>query len=125
MRSFYDLMKNCLLGYIKFEQICWSELLISGGNTVCLLGLCSNAVDHKQPMLCESIRHHRRDLALALLTHCRMNEERIEEVLNVILEKERYSFMSTNQVGNTTIWIGAQESKKNRSRGEFRSPIYH
>ena len=61
------------------------------------LGLYSNAVDHKQPMLCESIRQFRKDLALFLLLHYRTNNEKIEDVLSVLLEKERYGFMSTSQ----------------------------
>jgi len=60
-------------------------------------GLYSNAVDHKQPMLCESIRQFRRDLALVLLLHYRTNNEKIEDVLSVLLEKERYGFMSSSQ----------------------------
>ena len=44
-------------------------------------------------MLCESVRRFRRELALALLRHYRAHDEKIEEVVAVLLEKERYAFM--------------------------------
>ena len=61
------------------------------------LGLLSNAVDQKQPMLCESLRHQRRDLALALIVHSRLNNSQVDAILQVLLNKERYSFMVSKQ----------------------------
>lgn len=61
------------------------------------LGLLSNAVDQKQPMLCESLRHQRRDLALALIVHSRLNNSQVDAILQVLLNKERYSFMKGRQ----------------------------
>lgn len=84
------------------------------------LGLSSNAVDQKQPMLCESIRHHRRDLALALLTHARTEDKRVEEVLTVLLDKERYPFMSSTH--NTGSWVAVQDNTKTKHRGNDDQP---
>ena len=56
--------------------------------------LQSVAVEHKQPMLCESIRHQRSDLVLALLSHFRDSEVKVKEVLRVVLDKQRYGFFN-------------------------------
>lgn len=68
-------------------------------------------------MLCESIRHHRRDLALALLTHARTEDKRVEEVLTVLLDKERYPFMSSTH--NTGSWVAVQDNTKTKHRGKL------
>ena len=44
-------------------------------------------------MLCESLRHQRRDLALALIVHSHLNDSQVDAILQVLLNKERYSFM--------------------------------
>lgn len=73
----------------------WNIILKTSRNYVMEfhLGLLSNAVDQKQPMLCESLRHQRRDLALALIVHSHLNDSQVDAILQVLLNKERYSFM--------------------------------
>lgn len=64
-------------------------------------------------MLCESIRQHRRDLALALLLHCRGNNVKIEEILLVLLDRDRYcSFMGSPSTTKAMIKAEKVENKK-------------
>ncbi|XP_047136494.1 zinc finger SWIM domain-containing protein 8 isoform X1 [Hydra vulgaris] len=82
------------------------------------LGLYSSAVDIRHPMLCESIRHQRLDLALSLLTYCRMNESQVNEVLSTILDKERYVFLKQvkpQKVASTAMTAARPNTEKETS----------
>ena len=50
----------------------------------------ANVLETQYPMLCEGTRRQRGDLALALLVHCRDNSARLRDVMDVLLDKNRY-----------------------------------
>ena len=106
----------------KYVSLLYQTIWPSPLNSLCP-GLFSNAIDHKQPMLCESIRQFRRELALVLLRHYRTHNEKIEEVLGVLLEKERYSFMSRNlqHVGDQSSTFSTQQQQNSSNNNNSNS----
>ncbi|XP_015771685.1 PREDICTED: zinc finger SWIM domain-containing protein 8-like isoform X2 [Acropora digitifera] len=54
------------------------------------LGMKGNALETQYPMLCEGTRRQRGDLAQALLFHNKDDNGRIREIMDVLLDKDRY-----------------------------------
>lgn len=53
-------------------------------------GMKGNALETQYPMLCEGTRRQRGDLVQALLFHNKDDNGRIREIMDVLLDKDRY-----------------------------------
>ncbi|MEO0687619.1 MAG: hypothetical protein AAFY76_21865 [Cyanobacteria bacterium J06649_11] len=67
-------------------------------------------------MLCESVRQFRRELALALLRHYRTHDEKIEEVVGVLLDKDRYAFMTSSNTPLLPLPVTRRNNNSSRER---------
>lgn len=74
-----------------------------------------NALETQYPMLCEGIRRQRGDLALALLLYCRDDSARIRQVMDVLLDKERYDLPSAAGETQSKKKLERSDSQENKS----------
>ena len=79
------------------------------------LGMKGNALETQYAMLCEGTRRQRGDLALALLLHCRDNGARIRQIMDVLLDKNRYELPSTAGETQNKKKIERTDSQENKS----------
>ena len=68
-----------------------------------------NALETQYPMLCEGTRRQRGDLAQALLFYNKDDNSRIREIMDVLLDKERYD------LPNAT---GERQNKKKEEKND-------
>ena len=66
-------------------------------------------------MLCEGTRRQRGDLALALLLHCRDDTSRIRQVMDVLLDKNRYDLPNSTGVTQDKKKVERSDSQENKS----------
>ena len=66
-------------------------------------------------MLCEGTRRQRGDLALALLLHCRDDTSRIRQVMDVLLDKNRYDLPNNTGVTQDKKKVERSDSQDNKS----------
>lgn len=74
-----------------------------------------NALETQYPMLCEGIRRQRGDLALALLLHCRDDSARIRQIMDVLLDKNRYDLPNVTGENQKKKKVERSDSQENKS----------
>lgn len=74
-----------------------------------------NALETQYPMLCEGTRRQRGDLALALLLHCRDNSTRIRQIMDVLLDKNRYDLPTITGEKQCKKKVERSDSQQNKS----------
>lgn len=79
-------------------------------------GMKGNALENHYPMLCEGTRRQRGDLALALLVYCRDDAARIRQIMDVLLDKNRYELPGV--AGATQDKKRVERSDSQESKGE-------
>ena len=73
------------------------------------------ALETQYPMLCEGIRRQRGDLALALLLHCRDDSVRIRQIMDVLLDKNRYDLPNVPCENQKKKKVERSDSQENKS----------
>ena len=74
-----------------------------------------NALENQYPMLCEGTRRQRGDLALALLLHCRDDTSRIRQIMDVLLDKNRYDLPCVTEANQDKKKVERSNSQENKS----------
>lgn len=85
------------------------------GKRLSLPGMKGNVLENRYPMLCEGTRRQRGDLALALLLHCRDDTSRIRQVMDVLLDKNRYDLPNSTVVRQDKKKVERSDSQENKS----------
>ena len=78
-----------------------------------------NALETQYPMLCEGIRRQRGDLALALLLHCRDDSARIRQIMDVLLDKNRYDLPNVTGENQKKKKVERSDSQEKSEEGEM------
>lgn len=80
-------------------------------------GMKGNALENQFPMLCEGTRRQRGDLALTLLLHCRDDTSRVRQIMDVLLDKNRYDLPSVTGTTKDKKKVERSDSQENKSEG--------
>jgi len=81
------------------------------------LGMKGNALETQYPMLCEGTRRQRGDLALALLLYCRDDSARIRQIMEVLLDKNRYDLPNVAGEAQNKKKLERSDSQESKSEG--------
>lgn len=85
---------------------------------ILLLGMKGNAFEHHYPMLCEGTRQQRGDLALALLVYSRDDPTKIRQIMDVILDQNRYDLPSAAGTPQDKKRVERSDSQDNKDEGK-------
>ena len=80
-------------------------------------GMKGNALETQYPMLCEGTRRQRGDLALALLLYCRDDSARIRQIMEVLLDKNRYDLPNVAGEAQNKKKLERSDSQESKSEG--------
>ena len=83
-----------------------------------LLGMKGNALENRYPLLCEGTRQQRGDLALALLVYSRDDSSRIRQIMDVLLDKNRYDLPNAASTAQEKKRVERSNSQDSKGEGK-------
>ena len=96
-----------------------SDLLLGFQAAVAALGLKANVSEAEHPLLCEGTRRTRQELAIALLVQYKDDADKLEQIMDKLLDKEVHQMFKN---GNTSRTSSVSQTPGQSSSAQTSSP---